>query len=93
MAWIRATCPGAQYRNGREATSAATRACELSHWKRRDYLQTLAAAYAESGSFQLAVHWQEKAISLISKEDPELGQYREKLGLFKSSKQLRAAGD
>ena len=32
-AWIRATCPQAQYRDGKQAVEAATRACELTDWK------------------------------------------------------------
>ena len=42
---------------------AATLACELSGWKTPEFLDTLAAAYAESANFTEAVRWQETAVA------------------------------
>ncbi len=55
LAWIRATHPDPELRNGAEAVRLAERACAL--WKDRDpnLLDTLAAAYAEAGRFPEAV--------------------------------------
>ena len=50
-AMIMAACPDAKYRDGKKAVEAATRACELTQWKKPDFLDTLAAAYAEAGDF------------------------------------------
>ena len=60
---ILAAAPDPAIRNGPQAIAAAMRACELANWTRCEYLETLAAAYAEAGQFKEAVEWQEKAIA------------------------------
>ncbi len=63
-AWLRATCPDAQYRDGKLAVESAQRACELTDWHRPAELEVLAAACAEAGDFGSAVKWQEKVLAL-----------------------------
>ena len=63
LAWQLATCPDPSYRNGKIAVVAAGRACALSHWNVAGYLDTLAAAYAESGDFDNAVTWETKFLT------------------------------
>ncbi len=64
LAWLRATCPLASIRNGREAVENATIACELTKRTRWQCLNTLAAAFAECGDFEKALEHQREAMRL-----------------------------
>ena len=88
LAWLRATCPDASYRDGKQAVTGATKACELSEWKNANAVDTLAAAYAETGQFDKAVEWQQKAIDLAPKEDTK-EKGRRRLELYKAGKPYR----
>ncbi|MHC1728485.1 MAG: tetratricopeptide repeat protein [Syntrophobacteraceae bacterium] len=66
IAWILATCPNPDFRNGEEAVKMARKAVELDGSKPY-YHDTLAAAYAESGMFREAVEEQKKALKLLDK--------------------------
>jgi tetratricopeptide (TPR) repeat protein len=91
IAWFWATCPAEKYRDGRKATSSATKACELALWKDASMLGTLAAAYAEQGNFEKAVEWQEKANNLnTDADDKQKGEDR--LQLYKDKKAYREEG-
>jgi tetratricopeptide (TPR) repeat protein len=64
LAWILAICPEASLRDGARALEEAKRACELTNWKDPFCIGTLAAAYAETGSFVNAVKWEKKSIDM-----------------------------
>jgi tetratricopeptide (TPR) repeat protein len=55
LAWILATNPNQDLRSGAEALEHATKACELTGYEDGGYLDTLAAALAESGRFEEAI--------------------------------------
>jgi hypothetical protein len=84
-----ATCPDARYRDGKLAVAAATRAAELTNWKDRNVLETLAAAYAEAGDFASAVHWQQRARERFVAMGFSPNFNQDRLALYQASKPLR----
>ena len=79
LAWLRATCPEPQARNGAKAMKEALQACEQSRWMEARYVETLAAAYAEAGEFEDAVNFQWFAIGLMTSESALLPGAQERL--------------
>jgi len=61
LAWILATHPQKEFRNGDEAIKFARQACELTTNAQPVFLGTLAAAYAEIGQFDNAIATAQKA--------------------------------
>ena len=89
LAWLMATCPDGRYRDGKRAVELAEKAVAL-----RDdanFLDTLAAAYAEAGRFQEAIKAQEKAITKRKQEGgaKDLSKYEEHLSSYKAGKPWR----
>lgn len=87
-AWLRATCPDAQYRDGKLAVESARRACELTNWHNPGELEVLAAACAEAGDFGSAVKWQEKVLTLTT-DSAGVQSCRERLAVYRAGKPLR----
>lgn len=64
LAWLLSTSPESNLRDGGYAIELAARACVLTKWKNPSCLHCLATAYAEIGSFQTAIKYETKALSL-----------------------------
>ena len=85
LARLYATCPDEKYRDGKKAVEYASKACELTERPDWDNIDTLAAAYAESGDLEKAREWETKAIELAP--DEKIKQdCRSRLELYKQEK-------
>ncbi len=82
LAWVHATCTDSKYRNGKKAVEYGTKACELTDWKFPPFLDSLAAAYAETGDFAKAVAMQQNARDLVPEADK--AHFDERLKLYQS---------
>ena len=84
LAWLLAAAPDDLLRDGMRAVEHATKAAELSGFKEPHSLDTLAAAYAESGRFE---EWAERALQ-ESTEAPR-SEIEERLTLYRAGKPYR----
>jgi tetratricopeptide (TPR) repeat protein len=88
-AWILATCPDARYRNGKQAIEDATSAANTGGYRKASYLDTLAAAYAETGDFESAIKYEQKAIAARTKSD-KLTNAEGALNIYRQHKPFRS---
>jgi len=64
LAWVLGTCPDSTIRNSSKAVMFAQQAADLTKHRNPSTLDTLAAAYAAEGKFELAVKTAKRAIDL-----------------------------
>ncbi len=88
LAWLLATCPDPTIRDGPRAVRVATQACEATDWSDPSILDTLAAAYAESGDFESAIKWSEKS-QLNYNDDEGALELKQHLQSFREGKPVR----
>ncbi|RIK78330.1 MAG: hypothetical protein DCC67_11690 [Planctomycetota bacterium] len=78
FAWVLATSPDDDVRDGKRAIELATKACEAVDYQQPHILSTLAAGYAETGDFDKAREWSQKAVDLFAaqqaQQEPEDGK-------------------
>lgn len=91
LAWILATSPDDSQRNGEEAVRLAEKACELTQNRQHEYVDTLAAAYAERGRFDEAVKTAREAIRLAQAAHNEavVESYQQRLTLYEKKQPYR----
>jgi Tfp pilus assembly protein PilF len=89
-AWFRATCPNPSFRNGQQAVKDAKAACSIMVWKDEHMIDTLAAAYAETGDFNSAAQYAAQALAVkgISADSKKL--FQQHLALFQQHKAIRS---
>ncbi len=88
LAAIMASWPETKYRDGKRAVESATRACELTKWKKPEFLSTLAAAHAEAGDFDAAISSQTRALELLT-DERQRDDFRSRLVLYQAKKPYR----
>lgn len=85
--WLLASCIDSVYRNGRLAVSLGVKANQLENWRRADYVDTLAAAYAATGHFDKAIEYQQQAIAMLKPDDEASRRmYEHRLSLYKTDR-------
>lgn len=82
LARLLIACPDASCRDPNKALEHAVKAYELDEWKDAETISLLANAYAESGNFEAAVRWQQKAIEK-AESDEQRGAFRRRLDAYK----------
>jgi tetratricopeptide (TPR) repeat protein len=92
LAWILATHPQAEMRDGAEAVMWAEQVCEQTNHAEPSFLDTLACAYAENGQFDKAVATAAQAIQLLTEngQAAEAANIQARLDLFRQQQPYRA---
>jgi tetratricopeptide (TPR) repeat protein len=91
LAWIRATDANSKFRDGAEAVTLAEQAVQRSGGMNPQFLDTLAAAYAEEGRFQEAVSVGTRAFELAvgAGKNGIAAEIENRLTLYRAGKAVR----
>lgn len=88
-AWFQATCPDPAFRIGQQAIKDAKAACSISEWKNENTIDTLAAAYAETGDFDSAVRYAAQALAIKEIAPVDSKRIKQHLTLFERHQPIR----
>src|SRR5436190_8426140 len=89
-AWFQATCPDSSFRNGQHAVNDAKAACSIMVWKDEDMIDTLAAAYAETGDFDSATRYAAQALAIKGIAPVDSKRIQQHLTLFQRRQPIRS---
>jgi len=89
LAWLLATSPDDELRDGKRAIELAARACEKTNWKEAHIISTLAAAYAETGDFDSARKFSRQAVEQGSADGDVKQQLEAELASYEAAKPWR----
>ena len=90
LSWTLSTSLAPEVRDGKRALELGIEACELTEYKKPHILSTLAAAYAETGQFDKAIEWSEKAVELGKEShEPQLEQLEAELESYRKKEPWR----
>ena len=91
LAWVLATSPQDDVRDGKRSVELGIRPCEATDYKAAHILSTLAAGYAEIGDFENARKYSSQAVEEETKEaNPEqLEQLKKELESYEAEKPSR----
>ena len=94
LAWVLATAPDDSLRNGTEAVRLAEQARDATQGLQHEFLDTLAAAYAEVGRFDDAIATAEQAVKLAAEAaaPAKAEEYRTRLELYRQHMPYRDIG-
>ncbi len=89
LAWLLATSPDEEIRDGKRAVELATKACEATEWKQPHIISTLAAGYAETGDFASARKYSKQAVETEGSTPEVREQLRGELASYEAEKPWR----
>ena len=92
LAWLLATCPEPSARDGARAVQIIQQLLGEKHANDAGLLDTLAAAYAETGQFDRAIATQQQAIALLEKQEtsgPQWQRFTQRLQKYHANQPWR----
>jgi spermidine synthase len=89
LAWLLATSPDGELRNGTEAVHWAERACDVAADADPEVLDTLAAALAEAGRYQEAIQQSKRLIGRSLERPDFVEKVKARIKLYEASKPYR----
>lgn len=89
FAWLLATSPDDDLRDGKRAIELAKKACEETDWEEAHIISTLAAAYAEEGDFETARKYSKQAVEQGGEANEVAEQLAAELASYEAAKPWR----